>query len=81
MFKERGEIFTSFFLKFISEFEAMNFFKTQRQALFFFLCLAVGSEWFIDDPSRVANRQQVRYNSAQIQDMYFAYNHLLKPIY
>lgn len=58
----------------------MKFFRTERHALWFFLCLAVGMEWFIDDASRVANRQQIRYNSAQIEDMYIAYNHLLKPI-
>ena len=39
----------------------------------------VGLE-FIDDEASVKNRQTIRYNNAQIQELIFTLNHLKKPI-
>ena len=44
------------------------------------LMICVGLEWFIDDYSKSQNRLYLRYNNAQIEEMYFTYNHLMKPI-
>ena len=39
----------------------------------------VGLE-FIDDTASVKNRQTIRYNNAQIEELIFTINHLQKPI-